>query len=93
MLRVNGYVRCLVAVLGSYVFCVLLNYLYLDAEGWALLAMQMYGLSFASILRLCGVKSKVPLNVGDFVEDDIRRHANNLPDEVLSKWGPVSETR
>ena len=53
----------------------------------------IHGQFFATILRLCGVKSKVPLNVGDFVEDDIRRHANNLPDEVLSKWGPVSETR
>ena len=53
----------------------------------------VHGQFFATILRLCGVQSKVPLNVGDFVEDDIRRHVNNLPDEVLSKWGPAPEAR
>lgn len=53
----------------------------------------VHGQFFATILRLCGVQSKVPLNVGDFVEDDIRKHANNLPDEVLRKWGPAPESR
>ena len=42
----------------------------------------VHGQFFASILKLCGIHSSVPLNVGDFVEDDILRHPHNLPDSA-----------
>ena len=43
----------------------------------------VHGQFFASILKLCGIQSSVPLNVGDFVEDDILKHPHNLPDSVV----------
>ena len=43
----------------------------------------VHGQFFASILKLCGVKTSVPLNVLDFVDDDILKHPHNLPDSVI----------
>lgn len=53
----------------------------------------IHGQFFATILRLCGIQSKVPLNVGDFIDDDIRNHPNNLPDEILRKLGGLPESQ
>ena len=53
----------------------------------------IHGQFFATILRLCGVQSNVPLNVGDFVDDDIRNHANNLPCEILKGLGTLAEVQ
>lgn len=41
------------------------------------------GQLFATILKLCGIHTDTPLDIGDIVEDDIRRHPdNNLPFEI-----------
>lgn len=40
------------------------------------------GQLYASILKLCHIKSAVPLKVGDIWSDDILKHPNNLPQRV-----------
>lgn len=41
------------------------------------------GQLYATILKLCGIKTEMPLDIGDIVEDDIRKHPdNNLPKEI-----------
>ena len=41
------------------------------------------GQLFATILKLCGIHTDTPLDIGDIVEDDIRKHpGNNLPFEI-----------
>lgn len=41
------------------------------------------GQLFATILKLCGIHTDTPLDIGDIVEDDIRKHPdNNLPFEI-----------
>ncbi len=41
------------------------------------------GQIYATILRLCGIESEVPLNLGDFVDDNFLQHENNLPPTLL----------
>lgn len=44
---------------------------------------MVQGQLFATILKLCGIHSDTPLDIGDIVEDDIRKHPdNNLPFEI-----------
>lgn len=38
----------------------------------------VHGQIYATILTLCGVKSEVPLNAGDFAEGDILKQENNI---------------
>lgn len=42
-----------------------------------------HGQVYATVLKLCGIKSEVPLQIGDFVADDIRNHQHNIPAELL----------
>ena len=49
LVRANWFVRCLLGMMGGYLFCVLLNYFYFDGKGAALFAMQLYGLCFATL--------------------------------------------
>ena len=42
----------------------------------------VHGQFYATILKLCGIKTTAPLNIGDFFEDDIRNHENNLPQQI-----------
>jgi glucan phosphoethanolaminetransferase (alkaline phosphatase superfamily) len=39
----------------------------------------VHGQIYATILRLCGIKSEVPLDIGDFVNGDVREVEHNLP--------------
>lgn len=39
----------------------------------------VHGQIYATILRLCGIKSDVPLDIGDFVNGDVREVEHNLP--------------
>ena len=44
---------------------------------------MVQGQLFATILKLCGIHTDTPLDIGDIVEDDIRKHPdNNLPFEI-----------
>lgn len=44
---------------------------------------MVQGQLFATILKLCGIHTDTPLDIGDIVEDDIRRYPNNnLPFEI-----------
>lgn len=43
----------------------------------------VHGQVYATVLKLCGVESSVPLRIGDFVTDDVRKHPNNVPVELL----------
>ena len=45
------------------------------------------GQIYASILKLCGIESSVPLPVGNFWDDDITNHANNLPVSIQNSSG------
>lgn len=38
----------------------------------------VHGQIYATILTLCGVKSEVPLNIGDFAKGDILKQENNI---------------
>ena len=44
------------------------------------------GQIYASILKLCGIESKVPLPVGDFWNDNITNHQNNLPVSIQNSF-------
>lgn len=44
----------------------------------------VHGQVYATILGLCGIKSDVPLSIGDFVNDDVRNHQHNVPSELIS---------
>ncbi len=39
----------------------------------------VHGQIYATMLRLCGVESSVPLDIGDFVKGDVRAVEHNLP--------------
>lgn len=45
----------------------------------------VHGQVYATVLKLAGIESEVPLQVGDFVNDDIRNHEHNVPAELLEK--------
>ena len=45
----------------------------------------VHGQFYATILKLCGIKTTAPLNIGDFFEDDIRNHENNLPQQIRDR--------
>lgn len=45
----------------------------------------VHGQVYATVLRLCGIKSDVPLSIGDFVNDDVRKHEHNVPEKLLMK--------
>ena len=39
----------------------------------------VHGQIYATVLRLCGIESEVPLDIGDFVNGDVREVEHNLP--------------
>ena len=39
----------------------------------------VHGQIYATVLRLCGIESEVPLDIGDFVKGDVREVEHNLP--------------
>ena len=43
----------------------------------------IHGQVYATVLKLAGIESTVPLQIGDFVEDDFRKHPNNVPEILL----------
>ena len=45
----------------------------------------VHGQVYATVLKLAGIESTVPLQIGDFVEDDVRNHAHNVPEHLLSE--------
>lgn len=45
----------------------------------------VHGQVYATVLRLCGIKSEVPLSIGDFVNDDVRKYEHNIPEKLLIK--------
>lgn len=45
----------------------------------------VHGQVYATVLKLVGIESDVPLRVGDFVNDDIRNHEHNVPAELMEK--------
>lgn len=45
----------------------------------------VHGQIYATVLKLCGIESEVPLSIGDFVEDDIRNHEHNVPAALLQE--------
>ena len=39
----------------------------------------VHGQIYATVLKLCGIESEVPLDIGDFVKGDVREVEHNLP--------------
>ncbi len=39
----------------------------------------VHGQVYATVLKLCGIESEVPLDIGDFVNGDVREVEHNLP--------------
>lgn len=45
----------------------------------------VHGQVYATVLKLTGIESDVPLPIGDFMSDDVRRHEHNVPSGLLQK--------
>lgn len=45
----------------------------------------VHGQVYSTVLKLCGIESEVPLQIGNFVDDDVRQHDHNVPPALIEQ--------